>query len=167
MENSILNNIGFDPGFLIIGLSVLNLISLIVTIICLSLYKKLYRRYDMFMRGKDAETLEDTILDLMDEAAFLRSEDRANKDLIESMEEQVKAGYQKTGIVKYNAFKGMGGNLSFVIALLDDNNTGFVLNSVHSREGCYLYMKDVVEGKTEVLLGSEEKEALERALGYH
>ena len=167
MENSILNNIGFDPGFLIIGLSVLNLISLIVTIICLSLYKKLSRRYDMFMRGKDAETLEDTILDLMDEAAFLRSEDRANKDLIESMEEQVKAGYQKTGIVKYNAFKGMGGNLSFVIALLDDNNTGFVLNSVHSREGCYLYMKDVVEGKTEVLLGSEEKEALERALGYH
>ena len=167
MENSILNNIVFDPGFLIIGLSVLTLISLIVTIICLSQYKKLYRRYDMFMRGKDAETLEDTILDLMDEAAFLRSEDRANKDLIESMEEQVKAGYQKTGIVKYNAFKGMGGNLSFVIALLDDNNTGFVLNSVHSREGCYLYMKDVVEGKTEVLLGSEEKEALERALGYH
>ena len=159
MENSILNNIGFDPGFLIIGLSVLTLISLIVTIICLSQYKKLYRRYDMFMRGKDAETLEDTILDLMDEAAFLRSEDRAK--------EQVKAGYQKTGIVKYNAFKGMGGNLSFVIALLDDNNTGFVLNSVHSREGCYLYMKDVVEGKTEVLLGSEEKEALERALGYH
>ncbi len=152
---------------MIIGLSVLTLISLIVTIICLSQYKKLYRRYDMFMRGKDAETLEDTILDLMDEAAFLRSEDRANKDLIESMEEQVKAGYQKTGIVKYNAFKGMGGNLSFVIALLDDNNTGFVLNSVHSREGCYLYMKDVVEGKTEVLLGSEEKEALERALGYH
>ncbi len=122
----------------------------------------------MFMRGKDAETLEDTILDLMDEAAFLRSEDRANKDLIESMEEQVKAGYQKTGIVKYNAFKGMGGNLEFLgCALLDDNNTGFVLNSVHSREGCYLYMKDVVEGKTEVLLGSEEKEALERALGYH
>ena len=167
MENSILNNLGFDPGFLIIGLIRLTLISLIATLICFTQYKKLYRRYDMFMRGKDAETLEDTVLDLMDEAAFLRSEDRANKDLIESMEEQVKAGYQKTGMVKYNAFKGMGGNLSFVIALLDDNNTGFVLNSVHSREGCYLYLKDVVEGKTEVLLGSEEKEALEQALGYH
>ena len=73
---------------------------------------------------------------------------------------------RKPVYVKYNAFKGMGGNLSFVIAMLDDNNTGFVLNSVHSREGCYLYLKDVVEGKTEVLLGSEEKEALERALGY-
>lgn len=166
MENSILNNLGFDPGFLIIGMLATILILLIVTIICFSQYKRIYRRYDMFMRGKDAETLEDTILDLMDEAAFLRSEDRANKELIHSLEKQVKAGYQKSGIVKYNAFKGMGGNLSFVIAMLDDNNTGFVLNSVHSREGCYLYLKDVVEGKTEVILGSEEKEALEQALGY-
>lgn len=73
---------------------------------------------------------------------------------------------RKPVLSSYNAFNGHGGNLSFVIAMLDDNNTGFVLNSVHSREGCYLYLKDVVEGKTEVLLGSEEKEALERALGY-
>ena len=166
MENSILNGLGIDPGIIIIVLAVLTLLSFIMTTICFSQYKKLYRRYDMFMRGRDAETLEDTILDLMDEASFLRSEDRDNKDRIQSMLLQVKAGYQKTGIVKYNAFKGMGGNLSFVIALLDDNNTGFILNSEHSREGCYLYMKDVIEGKTEVLLGSEEKEALETALGY-
>ena len=166
MENSILNSIGIDPGLILIGLAVLTLISLITTLICFTQYKKLYRRYDMFMRGKDAETLEDTILDLMDEASFLRAEDRENKDRIQSMAFQVRAGYQKTGIVKYNAFKGMGGNLSFVIALLDDNNSGFILNSVHSREGCYMYIKDVVEGKTEVLLGNEEKEALEQALGY-
>ncbi|MDO4978507.1 MAG: DUF4446 family protein, partial [Eubacteriales bacterium] len=47
-------------------------------------------------------------------------------------------------------------------AVLDDNNSGWILNSVHSREGCYLYIKDVIEGKTEVLLGNEEKEALEK-----
>lgn len=166
MADGILNTMGFDPGFLIIGSMCLSIILLIVTIICMLQYKKLYRRYDMFMRGKDAETLEDTILELMEEASFLRAEDRANKDLIDSMRSQVKAGYQKTGIVKYNAFKGMGGNLSVALALLDDNNSGFVLNSVHSREGCYLYLKDVDQGTTEVLLGNEEKEALERALGY-
>lgn len=167
MENSILNQMGFDPAYLILGLSILTLLSLIVAFICMMQYKKLYRRYDMFMRGKDAETLEDTILELMEEAAFLRAEDRANKDMIESMKAQVQAGFQKTGLVKYNAFKGMGGNLSFALAILDDNNTGFVLNSVHSREGCYLYLKDVDQGRTEVLLGNEEKEALEQALGYH
>lgn len=166
MENSLLFSMGVDPGIILIALIAVIGISLIVTIICFLQYKKLYRRYDMFMRGKDAETLEDTLLDLMDEASYLRAEDRSNKRQMDYIETQLKSGYKKTGIVKYNAFKGMGGNLSFVIALLDDNNSGFILNSVHSREGCYLYMKDVIEGKTEVLLGNEEKEALEQALGY-
>ena len=78
----------------------------------------------------------------------------------------VKGSYQKFGMVKYNAFKGMGGNLSFAFAMLDYTNSGFVFNSVHSREGCYLYLKEVDRGQTETLLGNEEKEALERALGY-
>ena len=164
MESNIFSGIGIDPGIIVIVLAILTLISFIASVICFSQYRKLYRRYDMFMRGKDAETLEDTIMELVDETEYLRAKDGDTKRLVDAVVS--KAGYQKTGIVKYNAFKGMGGNLSFVIAMLDDNNTGFVLNSVHSREGCYLYLKDVVEGKTEVLLGSEEKAALERALGY-
>ena len=166
MENSLLNNLAFDPAFLIIGLAVLTLVCMIITLVCFTQYRKLYRRYDIFMRGKDAETLEDTILDLLDETAVLQTSDRESRDQLKSLTRQVRASYQKIGIVKYNAFKGMGGNLSFVIALLDDNNSGFILNSVHSREGCYLYMKDVETGSTDVLLGAEEKEALEMALGY-
>ena len=166
MENSMLNNLLFDPAYLIIGLAVLTLALMILTLVCFSQYRKLYRRYDMFMRGKDAETLEDIILDLMDEAVVRQATDKESRDQLKSLTRQVRASYQKIGIVKYNAFKGMGGNLSFVIALLDDNNSGFILNSVHSREGCYLYMKDVEKGSTDVLLGAEEKEALERALGY-
>ena len=157
MESSIFSGIGIDPGIIVIVLAILTLISFIASVICFSQYRKLYRRYDMFMRGKDAETLEDTIMELVDETEYLRAKDGDTKRLVDSVVSKAQAGYQKTGIVKYNAFKGMGGNLSFVIAMLD---------AVHSREGCYLYLKDVVEGKTEVLLGSEEKEALERALGY-
>ena len=118
------------------------------------------------MRGKDAESLEETILKQMDEIRELKSQDRANKDAIRTLTKNVKGSYQKFGMVKYNAFKGMGGNLSFAFAMLDLNNTGFVLNSVHSREGCYLYIKSVEKGETEVILGNEEKEALEQALGY-
>ena len=151
MENSLLNNLAFDPAFLIIGLAVLTLVCMIITLVCFTQYRKLYRRYDIFMRGKDAETLEDTILDLLDETAVLQTSDRESRDQLKSLTRQVRASYQKIGIVKYNAFKGMGGNLSFVIALLDDNNSGFILNSVHSREGCYLYMKDVEKGSTDVL----------------
>ena len=65
-----------------------------------------------------------------------------------------------------NAFKEMGGNMSFALAELDYTNSGFIINTVHSREGCYLYIKTVDCGQTEVLLSAEEKEALEKALGY-
>ena len=82
------------------------------------------------------------------------------------LNKNIRASFQKFGLIKYNAFGGMGGNMSFAIALLDYTNTGFVINSVHSREGCFLYIKDVDAGITEVELGAEERLALEQALGY-
>ena len=156
-----LYNLPIDPMALIIGFSILSLVLLIVVIICIVKLNKLYRRYDIFMRGKDAETM-----DMMDEMEKLQAKDRASKDAMKQLSKQIKSSFQKFGYVKYNAFKGMGGNLSFVIAMLDNNNSGFVLDVVHSREGCYIYLKEVEEGATEVLLGGEEQEALEQALGY-
>ena len=164
--SEMLYKLPFDPMYLIIGSCGLSLILLIAFIICIIKMNKLYRRYDRFMRGKDAETLEDTMISILEQLKDLNAKDRANKDMMKSLSKQVKDSFQKFGFVKYNAFKGMGGNLSFVLAMLDDNNTGFVLDAVHSREGCYLYLKEVEEGATEVLLGSEEQEALEQALGY-
>lgn len=167
MDNSILNLLPVDPGYVILGLAVMTLILLIVVIICLVQMKKLYRRYDYFMRGKDAETLEEIIMGQMEDIGELKAEDRANKDSLRNTNKNYRSAFQKYGLVKYNAFKGMGGNLSFAMAMLDYTNSGFVLNSVHSREGCYVYIKEVERGETDVLLGSEEKDALEQALGYH
>lgn len=167
MDNSILNQLSVDPAFLFIGLALITIILLIAVIICLVQMRKLYRRYDYFMRGKDAETLEDIIMAQMEAIAELKSEDRATKDSLRNTNKNYRSALQKFGLVKYNAFKGMGGNLSFAMALLDYTNSGFVLNSVHSREGCYVYVKEVERGETDVLLGSEEKDALEQALGYH
>jgi len=166
MINEMLYNLPFDPMYLVIGSCGLSFVLLIAFIVCIFKMNKLYRRYDRFMRGKDAETLEDTMIDILEQLKDLNTKDRANKDMMKVLSKQVKDSFQKFGFVKYNAFKGMGGNLSFVLAMLDDNNTGFVLDAVHSREGCYLYLKEVEEGATEVLLGSEEQEALEQALGY-
>lgn len=166
MENSMLYNLPFDPLILIIGFSILSLVLLIAFIVCIIKMNKLYRRYDLFMRGKDAETLEDTLNEILDQLKEMNAKDRATKDMMRVLSKQVKDSFQKYGFVKYNAFKGMGGNLSFVLAMLDDNNSGFILDAVHSREGCYLYLKEVEEGATETVLGSEEQEALEQALGY-
>ena len=57
----------------------------------------------------------------------------------------------------------MGGKLSFALALLDNNDTGFVINAMHSREGCYTYIKEIIKGESYIVLGDEEKEAVEIA----
>ena len=59
----------------------------------------------------------------------------------------------------------MGGKLSFSIALLDENNNGFILNSVHSAEGCYTYTKEIKNGNCKISLGEEEEKALKIAMG--
>ena len=68
--------------------------------------------------------------------------------------------------MKYNAFKGMGGNLSFALALLDRENTGLILNAVHSRDNCFLYLKEIVKGESYVMLSQEEVEALRKAVNF-
>ncbi|MDE6994874.1 MAG: DUF4446 family protein, partial [Lachnospiraceae bacterium] len=72
--------------------------------------------------------------------------------------------FQKVGIVKYDAFNQMGGQLSFSLALLDENNSGFILNCVHSTEGCYSYTKEIRNGSCDISLGEEEREALNIAM---
>lgn len=148
-------------GSLLIGL-----IGLILGITANLKYKRLYRQYDYFMRGKDAETLEDYFVDLQQHVERLEDEQEKNQDMFRVLNENIKSAVQKIGMIRYNAFDGLGGNMSFALALLDYNNSGVIINSVHSREGCFLYIKDVDQGTTDVELGAEEKNALEEALGY-
>lgn len=55
--------------------------------------------------------------------------------------------FNKYGVEKYDAFDDVGGKLSFALALLDKENTGLILNAVHSRDNCFLYMKEIVKGE--------------------
>ena len=148
--NTIMEN--YLPLILLISL-LISLISLYLALRADIKYKKLYRQYDYFMRGKDAETLEDYFV-----------EDQ--REMPKVLHNNNRVSFQKSGIIRYNAYKGLGGNLSFAFALLNYDNTGFVLNSVHSNEGSFLYIKEVEEGSTTVELSAEEKLALEEALGY-
>ena len=88
-----------------------------------------------------------------------------NKKDISNLYRKLESAYQKIGLVKYDAFNQMGGQLSFSLALLDENNNGFIINSVHSTEGCYSYTKEIKNGISALSLGKEEEEALAIAIG--
>ena len=68
------------------------------------------------------------------------------------------------GIVKYDAFNDVGGKMSFALAMIDDNNTGFILNTIHSRDNCFQYIKEIVNGESYILLSEEEMKALNIAV---
>ena len=72
--------------------------------------------------------------------------------------------FHKLGIVKYDAFHEMGGKLSFSLAMLDMRNNGFIINAMHTREGCYTYIKEIIDGNSVIVLSEEEQEALKRAM---
>ncbi|WP_029201235.1 DUF4446 family protein [Oribacterium sp. NK2B42] len=160
----------FDINIVLIAIAagglLVGVLALIIAVRANVKYTRLYKQYDYFMRGKDAETLEDYFVELQRHVESLEIEDQKNKEVMRILNKNIRASFQKFGLIKYNAFGGLGGNMSFAVALLDYTNTGFVINSVHSRDGCFLYIKDVDAGTTEVELGSEEKLALEQALGY-
>ena len=151
---------------LIIFMSAVSIISLVISIFAIARYKNIYRLYDSFMRGRDAESLEDIILEEQDRIEALEEADASNKEVMRTMNRNIRASFQKCGVVRYDAVEGMGGKVSFAMALLDYTNTGVIINCMHSATGCFLYVKEVDAGTTEVQLGAEEKGALERALGY-
>ena len=58
----------------------------------------------------------------------------------------------------------MGGKLSFALTMLDNDNNGWILNSMHSRDGCYTYIKEIVRGESYIELSEEEAESLDQAV---
>ncbi len=137
---------------------------LLTVLIMLIRMAKVYKRYDFFMRGKDAETLEDVIAENHSKMYSLQDQEMESRDRIKLLQFGVNRAFQKTGIVKYNAFEGMGGQTSFVLVMLDAENNGLLLNAMHSRTSCNIYIKEIKKGQPDSIVSNEEKKAIEKAL---
>lgn len=158
---------GLDAGYLLIGMIVLAVLTLILLILVIVQARKLgslQKKLAQFTSGKDGRSLEEDIAQLFEDNTFLKDQTEKNRKDIRTLFKKMESAYQKLGIVKYDAFNQMGGKLSFCLALLDENNNGFVMNSVHSTDGCYSYTKTIKNGKCKLDLGKEEEKALEKAL---
>lgn len=167
MNSNILNSIGLggvDPAIFIIVILVLLIVNIVLLIIFIVKNLKLTNRMNAFMLGKDASSLEEEITDLFAINKNIVEKVRENRKDIRKIYRKFTKAIQKVGIVKYDAYQQMGGDLSFSMALLDEENNGFIMNSVHSTEGCYTYTKEVRDGKCDLELGNEERIALEKAV---
>lgn len=126
---------------------------------------KLKNKYNKFMKkignGKNIEE------DLENYMYRVERVERQNAEIIsycKNLDDEVAKCIQKVGIVRYSAFKDTGSDLSFAVAMLDENNDGIVFNGIYSREMSNIYAKPVKNGVSEYTLSEEEKEAIRRAI---
>ena len=156
--------LGFDSDYLIIALAAIVVVMIVLWIVNIIQIKKLKKNYKIFMKGKDAKSLEEVLIRRLDQVDSLILSNKQNEKDIQNIFANMKFTFQKVGLVKYDAFQEMGGKLSFSVALLNEKNDGFVLNAVHSRDGCYTYIKEIVDGNSIIVLAEEEQEALKMAM---
>ena len=164
MEDTLLEEIGIDPMVYFVIIFVFMIALAVLFIVQTNNYRRLEKRFRAFMTGSDGASLEEKMAFLFSDVRKLKEHDLIHKNDIVEMRRTLLCCFQKVGIVKYDAFREMGGQLSFSIAILDQKDNGFVMNSVHSASSSYVYTKEIENGHSAIELSDEEKEALQIAI---
>ena len=133
---------GIDPAYIMIGLLAVMLVLIVLYIVCLFRIKKLQKAYNHFMSGKDMKSMEDVLWRQFDRIEILEEADKDKRRELNDLQITMQNAYQKSGLVKYDAFREMSGKLSYALALLDQNDNGVIVTSMYSREGCFSYAKN-------------------------
>lgn len=155
---------GIDIGIVLLVFLVLLILLLILLIVTMTKQSNLRKRYESFMMGSNARSMEEEIRNLFYDIDYLKKETEDNNKEIRHIYKRLETVFQRVGLVKYDALRQMGGKLSFALALLDEKNNGFLMNSVHSTDGSYCYIKEIRDGSCEIELSADEQKALSQAL---
>lgn len=148
----------------VMGLTGVILLMAILMIVQGTKLGKMRRRYEAMMSGNGIEDLETLLVNLKNQSDMLEDAQREQKELIEAAHARMRGMKSKVAMKRYNAFGERGNDLSFSLAILDDNHSGIVLSSLHNRESSYIYAKPVEKGESTYALSPEEKEVIALAL---
>lgn len=150
--------------YIAIAAIVVSLVLIVVVIQLIAKQERLRARLNFFMHGSHEEPLEDTLRRVVSDNQKMKQQVKNNNTAIEKINENLLTAYRKIGVVKFNAFPGMAGKMSSSIALLNNENNGIIINSIHGTEGCYTYVKEIMNGKSINPLTKEDEDALKIAL---
>lgn len=149
---------------IIIGLAAVILLLWLLLLIQSSRYRKLAKRLEAHESGALDMTLEEKIKELEKELERLDQEAGEEKRRLTRFIAKEKKALKKVKLIKYDAFETQGGKVSYALALLNEENSGILLNSIHSTDFSFSYAKEVIYGEVDQVLSKEEKTALEKAV---
>ena len=150
--------------FLII-ISVVLCILVIAFIILLVKLFSINKKYKTFINKLgDGNNIEEDLENYMYRVERVEKQNAEIRGIINTIDTNMENCIQKIGIVRYNAFKDTGSDLSFALAMLDEKNNGVVLNGIYSREMSNIYAKPVEKGKSTYTISEEEQQAIQKAI---
>lgn len=128
-------------------------------------FSNLNKKYKSFMKKLgNGKNIEEDLENYMYKVDRVEKQNAEICNQVKNINEDLTKCIQKVGIVRYNAFKDTGSDLSFALALLDENNDGVVLNGIYSREMSNIYAKPVEKGKSIYTVSEEEEQAIQKAI---
>ena len=162
MEN-FLNTIGIEKILIFLFIfKVILLIGFVINIVKTNAISKKYKNF--MLKLGNGKNIEEDLENYMYRVQRVEKQNLEIANFIEQLDKDFEKSIQKVGIVRYNAYKDTGSDLSFTLALLDENNNGVLLNGIYSREMSNIYAKPVENGESKYTLSEEEKKAIERAI---
>lgn len=149
----------FEP-YILVGLVIVVLILFIMNIMLFRSLNKVEKRYRKLTRGVNNKNLEELIISYLDRIDGVNTISEEIKRDHEQLENRIKSCIQKVSMVRYKAFDDVGSDLSFSLALLNDNNDGLILTGIYGRDDSIVYAKPIDKGICRYDLSEEEKEVL-------
>ena len=160
---NVIRTIGTENFMIILlGLNIILLIAFVMVLIKVFTINKKYK--DFIQKLGNGKDIEEDLENYMYRVERVEKQNAEITDFIQKLDNDFEKSIQKVGIVRYNAYKDTGSDLSFTLAMLDENNKGVVLNGIYSRETSNIYAKPVENGKSSYILSEEEQEAIRRAI---
>ena len=161
---AILDALSDAAPYIALGAGIIALVAVILLIVLIRKQDRLRARMDYFMRGSKREPLEESLRHMVDDNQTMKQQLRTAGTELGRLRAEMQTSYRKIGVVKYNAFPGMAGKMSSSVALLNNENNGMVITSIHGQDGCYTYIKEIMNGKSINPLTKEDEEALKIAI---
>ena len=158
-----LQNLILSEKFALTSL-IINAVFIVMTIILLIIVIRNNRQYIRFMKKiGNGNNLDEMLKKYLDDVKEIKKDNSEIKAYYTKLDKDISECIQKIGVVRYNAFREVGGDLSFAMALLDREDNGIVLNGIYGSESSNIYAKPIKSGKSTYQLSEEEKYSIDLA----
>ncbi|BCZ49466.1 hypothetical protein psyc5s11_55330 [Clostridium gelidum] len=159
----LINTINELIPYLIVGMIIIIILLFIMVIVLFKAVGRVEIKYKRLMRGTSNKNLEEILLERLDSIDEAKEVSEKALKECEKLEVKLKDCIQKVAIMRYKAFENVGSDLSFSIAMLDDNNDGIILTGIYGRQESTTYAKPIDKGISRYDLSEEELYVLNEA----